>query len=93
CEYLEKIQKQASVVIFREIGPEYKVGLGCWQCLENCRNAMQENHLDFSDLESGLNYIFSQLSVPKNEWLQTSKVLEFVQKQKRITDWVFRNNK
>ncbi len=87
CEYLEKVQKQASVVIFREIGPEYKVGLGVWQCLENCRNAMQNSPQDFPNLNSSLEFIFSNLTIPRKFWLETSKVLKFIKTQTRITDW------
>lgn len=86
-EYLKKIKKQAATIVFREITPEYSIGLGVWVIRQTMRKAFDENPLDFYDLNLALEYIGRKLKVPLRFWKKESKLLDFLQHQKRITDF------
>ena len=88
CEYLMKIKRQASAIIFREIGRDYQTPLGVWQIRENVRNALKTKPLTFSDLNLALKYLGTKLTVPLKYWQKESKVLDAIKNQKRIVDWL-----
>lgn len=86
-EYLKKIKKQATVIVFREITPEYSLGLGVWVIRETIRKALTENPIDFDDITPAFEYIEQKLKVPLKFWNKESKLLDFLQNQKRIIDF------
>ncbi len=86
-EYLQKIKKQAAAIVFREIAPEYAIGLGVWVIRESVRKAFEKNQMDFYDLDLALEYIGRRLRVPFKFWKKESKLLDFLQHQKRISDY------
>ncbi len=78
-EYLESIKRSASVIIYRIVGPNYKIPLGVWLIRESVRNAFRNakylniKNIDDLDVQGYL----------KNVILST-RVYRFIQKQKRI---------
>ncbi len=82
-EGLVKLRKQAKVVVFREIHEGYTIPLGCWQILENARNAFRQNCMKFDTKEEALKYIDSKIRLPIIEYLKQSVIL----KQKRLSDF------
>lgn len=85
-EHLLKRKKQCACIVFREIDPNYKVGLGVWQIRENVRNAFSSNPMKFSSLELAKDFLKSKLSVPFSEYESRIKIFsEF--NQKRIFDF------
>ena len=87
CEYLEKKKRQASVLVFREITPEYNIGLGVWVIRETVRDAMLKKSLAFSDLPLALAFVGRKLQIPLKLWKNESKLLDFLQNQKRLNDF------
>lgn len=83
CEALESMKKQATVVVFREIGEDYSLPLGVWQVRENVRNAFKKNPVQFYKKEDALRHISSRLRIPLNEYLKRSRILQ----QKRLGDF------
>lgn len=86
-ERLNEIRRQASAVIFREIGPGYQQSLGVWQVLQNTRNAMKQDPQLFETLDSALKALESKLTVPMNQWKKNSKLLDRIFHQKRLVDF------
>ncbi len=83
CEALDKMKKQARVIVFREISEGYIVPLGVWQVRENARNAMKSCPKKFQTLQDALSYINSKLKISIEGYKKKSKMLN----QKRIFDF------
>jgi len=82
-EYLEKIRRQARVVVFREIGEGYMVPLGVFQVREGVKSALEKRPKIFSTLNEAFIHLSERLGVPLNRYLNLSKIL----KQSRLTDF------
>jgi len=85
-EYLEKIQKQSGVMIFREIQPEYAVPVGVWQVREGIRQAMKISPLETYSLDEAIKLATKRMSISKNEWLLHGDMFKLL-KQSSITDF------
>ena len=83
-EGLNKIKKQAKVVVFREVYEGYTIPLGVWVVRETVRNAFKNKPKRFEDLKSALNYINLKLKLPLKEYIKKSKILQ----QKRLIDFI-----
>ena len=87
AEYLFKKGRKASVLILREIRPEYFVSLGVWQIREGIRESLKLKAKKFETFDSALRYGISKTSLSINEWLQNSSTI-WNKKQKRISDYL-----
>ena len=85
-EYLKRKQRQAGVLILREIRPEYAVPVGVWQVREAIRAAMSKTPIPAETIESGLNLACKPMGISKNEWLSKGTMLKML-KQKSIADY------
>ena len=86
AEHLRSMKRQAQCIVFREISPEY-TSLGVWSIRENVRDAFKGKPLLFNDISLALAYLGTRLSIPLQEWLKHSKLLDAIRNQKRITDY------
>lgn len=86
AEYLKKIQRQAGVLVLREIRAEYAVPVGVWQIREAIRAAVSKNPTGADSLEQGLDIACKHFSISKSEWLSKGTILRML-KQKSITDY------
>ena len=82
-EHLNKIRRQARVVVFREISNEYVIPMGVWVVRECVRAAMRGNAEQFSTLQSALEYIGNRTSVKMQDYRKSSRVLQ----QRRVIDF------
>ncbi len=80
AEYLEKIKKQARVLVIREIDSEYFIPVGVWQVRENVRNAFLKYTL-FNSKQEIQNYL--QNKIKNKTILKESKMF----KQSRLNDF------
>jgi len=87
CEHLQKIRRQATALVFREITPEYQLGLGVWIIRETAKNALSKKPLAFSSLSLALAFVERKLQTPFKLWKRQSKLLDFLQNQKRLSDF------
>ena len=83
-EYLEKIKKQAKVIVFREVGEGYSMPLGVWQVRENVRNAMKQTHKSFSTEAGVLEYLKTALRIKVDDYIKKSRIL----KRKSLIDFM-----
>jgi len=86
-KYLDKIKKQATVIVFREIEQSY-FSKGVWVIREAVRLALENEPFIFEDLESSLNFIDS-LGIRNgiNYWKEKSFILKEIRCQKRLGDF------
>jgi len=87
AEYLQKQKRQASCIIFREIGGQYDIPLGVWVIRQTVRDAMAKKPLAFSDINLALAYLKTKLSVPMQAYKKNSMLLDGIKNQKRISEW------
>jgi hypothetical protein len=91
-EYLTSIKKRkCSVLIFREIRPEYLVPLGVWQIREGIREGLRSNQVNtansFSDFRKALVYASQAMRVPLLDWLKHSEMYKNYGKKTLISDF------
>jgi len=87
AEYLFKKRKKSSVLILREIHPEYFMSLGVWQIREGIRESLKFKGKKFETFDSALKYGASKTSLSINEWIKNSSIIRN-KKQKRISDYL-----
>ena len=83
CEFLEALRRQATVIVFREIGENYSIPLGVWQVRENVRNAFKKEAKKFQSKEQALDYVKTRLRLPLKEYIIRSRILQ----QKKLIDF------
>jgi hypothetical protein len=86
AEYLDKIRKQAGILILREIQPEYAVPVGVWQIREAIREAMKQKPILTDTLDSAVSLSTKRMSISKSEWFAHGKMLKLL-RQKSIEDF------
>ena len=89
AEKLEKMKKQASVLVLRFITGEYAIPLGVWVVRESVRKALNNKPLEFSSKELMLNY--AKLMVQKkfgydiDNILNKSIILKDIKQQNKLS--------
>lgn len=88
-EYLKAKKIKCSVLILREIRPEYLVPLGVWQIREGIRDALRssKNTHSFSDLKNALAYACKEMIVPLLRWLDQSEIYKNYGKKILLSDF------
>lgn len=87
-EYLEKIRKQASVFIVREILPDYWAPLGSWVIQETVKDAMARRPKGFETVNEALIDIATRIRTPLHRWKRKAKILDNFKFQKRLIDYM-----
>ncbi len=83
-EYLTKIKRQATVLIFREIRPEYYAPLGVGIVRETARRTFNNKPKHFDTIENALKDIQSRITISIEQIKQKSWVLNNYGKQKSL---------
>jgi hypothetical protein len=104
-EYLTFYKKRkCSVLVLREIRPEYLVPLGVWQIREGIRDALRIKKAtttttttnitpnSFSDFRKALLYASKEMTVPLVEWLRHSEIYKNYGKKTLISDFFGKEN-
>jgi hypothetical protein len=92
-EYLTYKKRKCSVLILREIRPDYIIPLGVWQIREGIRAALRSNKdsssnsNSFSDFKTALLYAFNGMRVPLLNWLSHSEIYKNYGKKTLISDF------
>ncbi len=93
-EYLTQDKKRkCSVLVFREIRPEYLVPLGVWQIREGIREALRTKqdyyyyYKSFSDFRKALLYASKGMKVPLLNWVRHSEIYKNYGKKTLISDF------
>lgn len=87
CEYLEKIKRQATILVLRETSEEYYAPLGVGILREVTRRAMNQNPEKPESIGETLKIIDSRIKVPIEKFAKISWILANYKKQKKITDF------
>lgn len=87
-KYLQKIKRQATTIIFREINENYS-SKGVWVIREAIKTALEKTPFVFDDLNSALNFIDS-LGIKNgiSYWSEKSEILKEIKCQKRLCDFL-----
>lgn len=85
-EYLDRIKRQAAVLIVREVLPSYEIPLGIWQMRETVRGAFTQTYEKFDSVEKAVKRISERITV-KDKWQFKSKLLKKLKEQKKITQF------
>ncbi len=86
AEYLLTNKIQSSVLVLREIRPEYAVPVGVWQIREGIRKAMKQKPYFADSFDEALDHACKPMSIGKSEWLSKGKLVKQM-KQKSITEF------
>ncbi|MEA3248204.1 MAG: hypothetical protein U9Q73_00700 [Nanoarchaeota archaeon] len=86
-EYLEKIKRQATVLILREIHPEYYAPLGVGIVRETTRRAFVNKSKNFDTLEEALKDIQTRITISLEKIKKKSLTLENYGKQKNLKEF------
>lgn len=87
-EYLEKIQRQAACLVFREIRPEYDAPCGVGILRETSREAFANPHETFPTLQATFEAIQKRLHLPITTFTAKSQLLQHYGKQKKLTEFL-----
>ncbi|MFH0711780.1 MAG: Nre family DNA repair protein [archaeon] len=87
-EYLTKIKRQAIVLIFREIKPEYYAPLGVGIVREATRRAFSTTPKYFENTDDALKNIQTRIAVPIEQIKQKSWTLKNYGKQKTLKQFL-----
>ena len=88
---LKELIKFTSVLVFREIQPEYVLPVGVWQIREGIRMALRSKPVILPNLESSMSNGIKGGSVSLTEWARNSRILKERRQQRRISDWISNN--
>jgi hypothetical protein len=86
-EYLEKQQKQASCIVFREIGKEYTQSMGVGVLREISRAAFLNKPEKFSSINEALERIQTRIKLQIVDFTEKSILLKDYGKQKKLDTW------
>ena len=87
CEYLERIKRQASVLVLRECRPEYYAPLGTGILREASRAAFLKKPEKFSTVDEALNKAQERMRLPVGLFKDRSWLLREHGKQTRLSRW------
>ena len=78
-EHLEEIDRQAKVLILREVSDDYWAPVGVWQIRESVRNAFDDEYGTAETLKEAVEAIVPELPVSLGELRRKSKLLSGLQ--------------
>lgn len=79
-EYLQKVRRQAGVIVFMEVGTEW-IPLGVWRFREICREALRGKPAKFTSIEQALSEIEKRLRLPLRVWLSRNHLIRYHREQ------------
>jgi len=87
CEYLEKIKRQACILVLREVRPEYYAPLGVGILREASRHAFNKKPETPATIDEAFKIIQTRLRISVEKFKQISWILKNYGKQKRLKQW------
>lgn len=83
-ELLDKIKKQAKVVILREAHPGYIMPVGVWNVREHVRHALKGEPIILENMGQLFSLIEQNMDIRIGTWIQNSTLLRTYIRQKRL---------
>lgn len=87
AEYLEKIKKQAAVIVLREVKPSYYAACGVGILREICRKAFNKSPEIFYSLEEALNKVSERLELDINKFIKHSWLIKKFKTQTNLKNF------
>lgn len=87
AEKLLAEHRQATVIVLRETHTGYILPVGVWCVRESVRNTLKNAPTRFNSLGDAVSHLSSRLDIPLSRWLNSSKLLQELLFQTRITDF------
>jgi len=87
AEHLMNRRRQATALVFREIGDSGLPSLGVWKCREISRDALRKKPIKFSSLNLALDYLQKRLTVHLKYYKKNSKILDALAHQRTLLDF------
>jgi len=84
-EYLDKIKRQAAVLIVRNVTEEYSMPLGIWQLRESVRDAFNQPYEKFDTMQQAVKKISEKFG---DKWVAESKLLKNMKDQRKIMQFL-----
>ena len=88
AEALLRLQRQAGVVVLREVHPGEILPLGVWNVREHVREALRRPPQRLESLDALLVEVQGAFAIPLDRWLRTSAVLHDARTQRRLDAWL-----
>ncbi|MFH1789003.1 MAG: Nre family DNA repair protein [Candidatus Altiarchaeota archaeon] len=83
AEALDRMRRQARVIVFREIYEGYIIPVGVWEVRENARKAMTNPPKKFASMKEALTDVSTRLRIPMKKYTEKSEIM----RQRRLTDF------
>lgn len=88
AEYLEKIQRQCSCLVFREVNPkEYTQSMGVGILRQISREVFSSQPIKFNTLNEALANIQTRITIPLGNFTEKSIILKDYKKQSKLSEW------
>ncbi len=86
AEYLRRIRRQATAIVWREIYPGFKVPIGVWFVREMLRKMYSGYYYEFDTLEDALSFVNKHSHLGVERWIKASNL---VKARRQRTLWEF----
>ena len=87
AEALEKVQRQAAVLVLREARPGYILPVGVWNVRESVRAALRTQPATFDSFQQALEYACSNFIIPQKTWIGNSVLIRNEMFQPRLSQY------
>ncbi len=87
-EYLDRIRRQAGVLIYREILPTYYAPVGNWHIRETVSRMLRGIPRKYDGLKEALNSELKFFSIDSDVWMKKSKIVKGLSRQMKLTDYI-----
>ncbi len=87
AEKLHQIQKQASVLILREVHENYSIPVGVWQVREHLRQILKKSPQILNTTLDIPKFISNNFTIPSINWIKNSKILTNIFTQKKLSNY------
>lgn len=87
AEALERLQRQAAVLVLREIGPGYILPVGVWNVRESVRAALKTKPFLFDAFKAALEFACRDLAITLETWIRNSMLAKNEMFQRRVTQY------
>jgi len=87
AEALERMEKQASALVLREIRPGYVLPVGVWNVRESVRAALRTQPTIFDDFQHALQYACKEFRIKPDVWIRDSHLIREEMFQTRLSQY------
>jgi hypothetical protein len=87
AEALERMRKQASALVLREIRPGYVLPVGVWNVRESVRAALRTQPTIFDDFQHALPYACKEFRIKPDVWIRDSHLIREEMFQTRLNQY------